>query len=52
MPILKEAVYPVLTNSPDTFTPDGKWIIGETPEVRYFNGNEKFRKTKARANAE
>ena len=33
MPILKEAVYPSLTNSPDTFTPDGKWIIGETPEV-------------------
>lgn len=31
-PIL-ENVQPVLTNSPDTFTPDGRWILGETPEV-------------------
>lgn len=33
IPILKEAVNPILTNSPDTFTPNGKWILGETPEV-------------------
>ncbi|VVC25267.1 Hypothetical protein CINCED_3A003153 [Cinara cedri] len=45
IPILKDAVYPTLTNSPDTFTPNGKWILGETPEIdNYFvavgmNGN-------------
>lgn len=45
VPILKQAKDPVLTNSPDNFTPDGKWILGETPEVtNYFvavgmNGN-------------
>jgi len=36
IPILKDAVYPTLANSPDTFTPNGKWILGETPEVKYF----------------
>lgn len=36
IPILKDAVYPTLTNSPDTFTPNGKWILGETPEVNHF----------------
>lgn len=36
IPILKDAVYPTLTNSPDTFTPNGKWILGETPEVNYL----------------
>ncbi|XP_050540511.1 pyruvate dehydrogenase phosphatase regulatory subunit, mitochondrial-like isoform X2 [Daktulosphaira vitifoliae] len=45
LPILKEVVNPLLSNSPDTFTPNGKWILGETPEVdNYFvavgmNGN-------------
>ncbi|KAL4119079.1 hypothetical protein QTP88_011944 [Uroleucon formosanum] len=45
IPILKDAVYPTLANSPDTFTPNGKWILGETPEIdNYFvavgmNGN-------------
>ncbi|KAK7864281.1 hypothetical protein R5R35_009540 [Gryllus longicercus] len=44
-PLLAEAISPFLTNSPDNFTPDGKWILGETPEVHnYFvavgmNGN-------------
>ena len=35
IPILKEACYEPLINAPDTFTPDGKWVIGETPEVWY-----------------
>ncbi|KAI5738178.1 hypothetical protein M8J77_003944 [Diaphorina citri] len=45
LPILENVTKPVLHNSPDTFTPNGKWILGETPEVRnYFvavgmNGN-------------
>lgn len=33
LPVLKEAEYQPLVNSPDTFTPDGKWILGEAPEV-------------------
>lgn len=33
LPILKDVHNPVLTNSPDNFTPDGRWILGETPEV-------------------
>jgi len=33
LPILKDVQNPVLTNSPDNFTPDGRWILGETPEV-------------------
>ena len=43
--ILKEAEYEMLMNTPDAFTPDGRWVIGETPEVaNYFvcvgmNGN-------------
>ena len=37
LPILKETQYDFLLNTPDAFTPDGKWILGETPEVgRYF----------------
>ena len=37
LPILKEAQYESLLNTPDAFTPDGRWILGETPEVgRYF----------------
>ncbi|XP_067001335.2 pyruvate dehydrogenase phosphatase regulatory subunit, mitochondrial [Anabrus simplex] len=45
IPVLSGAVQPQLTNSPDNFTPDGKWILGEAPEVNnYFvavgmNGN-------------
>ena len=37
--------YDFLLNTPDAFTPDGRWILGETPEVaNYFvcagmNGN-------------
>ena len=43
--LLKEAKYDMLINTPDAFTPDGRWIIGESPEVeKYFvcvgmNGN-------------
>jgi hypothetical protein len=29
MPILKEAPYEMLLNTPDAFTPDGRWILGE-----------------------
>lgn len=45
IPILKETPYDFLINTPDAFTPDGRWILGETPEVaNYFvcagmNGN-------------
>ena len=37
LPILKETHIGKLLNTPDAFTPDGKWILGETPEVgKYF----------------
>lgn len=45
LPILKEVEYPNIYNCPDNFTPDGRWILGESPEVKnYFvavgmNGN-------------
>lgn len=45
IPLLKSCHNPNLTNSPDNFTPDGRWILGEVPEVKnYFvacgmNGN-------------
>merc|ERR1719167_877157 len=45
IPILKETQYDFLLNTPDAFTPDGRRILGETPEVgNYFvcagmNGN-------------
>ena len=45
LPALKKAEYDCLVNTPDAFTPDGKWIMGETPEVgNYYvcagmNGN-------------
>ncbi len=45
VPILREAEYDCLLNTPDAFTPDGRWILGESPEVgQYFvcagmNGN-------------
>ncbi|KAK3885748.1 hypothetical protein Pcinc_010060 [Petrolisthes cinctipes] len=45
LPILKRTNYQPLVNAPDNFTPDGKWILGETPEIdNYFvavgmNGN-------------
>ncbi|XP_066258904.1 pyruvate dehydrogenase phosphatase regulatory subunit, mitochondrial-like isoform X1 [Euwallacea similis] len=44
-PILEGCPEPELVNSPDNFTPDGRWILGEAPEVKnYFvacgmNGN-------------
>lgn len=44
-PILKSCSSPKVVNSPDNFTPDGRWILGEAPEVKnYFvacgmNGN-------------
>lgn len=45
MPILEEVKKPVIVNSPDNFTPDGRWLMGETPSLNnYFvacgmNGN-------------
>ncbi|XP_029676057.1 pyruvate dehydrogenase phosphatase regulatory subunit, mitochondrial-like [Formica exsecta] len=45
LPILKEVEHPNIYNCPDNFTPDGRWILGESPEVKnYFvavgmNGN-------------
>ncbi|XP_020711811.1 pyruvate dehydrogenase phosphatase regulatory subunit, mitochondrial-like isoform X2 [Athalia rosae] len=45
LPILREMGEPTIYNSPDNFTPDGRWILGESPEVKnYFiavgmNGN-------------
>lgn len=38
-PALAEVEKPHLINWPDNFTPDGRWILGETPEVgNYFVG--------------
>ncbi|KAL3289639.1 hypothetical protein HHI36_023048 [Cryptolaemus montrouzieri] len=45
IPALTQCVQPEYVNSPDNFTPDGRWILGETAEVtKYFvacgmNGN-------------
>ena len=45
MEILKQVCFDFLLNTPDAFTPDGRWILGEAPEVgNYFvcagmNGN-------------
>ena len=45
LPALRAAQFRPLINAPDTFTPDGLWITGETPEVdNYYvccgmNGN-------------
>merc|ERR1719427_146203 len=45
LPLLRDTQYDFLLNTPDAFTPDGRWILGETPEVaNYFvcagmNGN-------------
>lgn len=36
LPVLKNCKNPKLTNCPDNFTPDGKWILGETPEVNNY----------------
>ncbi|OAD55699.1 Pyruvate dehydrogenase phosphatase regulatory subunit, mitochondrial, partial [Eufriesea mexicana] len=44
LPLLKN-IQPSVYNCPDNFTPDGRWILGESPEVKnYFvavgmNGN-------------
>nr|CAD7592919.1 unnamed protein product [Timema genevievae] len=34
-PVLKDIGSATLSNSPDNFTPDGRWILGETPESEY-----------------
>ena len=36
-PFLKEAAYDFLSNTPDAFTPDGRWILGEAPEVGNYH---------------
>lgn len=44
-PILKQTAYEMFINTPDAFTPDGRWLIGQAPEIgNYFvcagmNGN-------------
>ena len=43
LPILKEMTFDLLLNTPDAFTPDGRWILGETPEVgNYFVSQYSF----------
>jgi len=45
LPILEEVKQPNIYNCPDNFTPDGIWILGESPEVKNYyvavgmNGN-------------
>ncbi|KAJ8686178.1 hypothetical protein QAD02_021972 [Eretmocerus hayati] len=45
LPVLKEVKEPFVYNCPDNFSPDGRWILGETSDVQnYFvavgmNGN-------------
>lgn len=45
MPELANSGDPIITNTPDNFTPDGRWCLGETAEIKnYFvavgmNGN-------------
>ncbi|XP_015510109.2 pyruvate dehydrogenase phosphatase regulatory subunit, mitochondrial-like isoform X1 [Neodiprion pinetum] len=36
LPILREMGDPTIYNSPDNFTPDGRWILGESPEVKNY----------------
>lgn len=39
MPILSQVVEPFIYICPDTFTPDGRWILGESSAVKnYFVG--------------
>jgi pyruvate dehydrogenase phosphatase regulatory subunit len=33
VPSLGDAVFARLCNGPEAFSPDGKWIVGEAPEV-------------------
>lgn len=33
LPILAKVATPHLLSSPDNFSPDGRWVIGEAPEV-------------------
>ncbi|KAG1684347.1 Pyruvate dehydrogenase phosphatase regulatory subunit, mitochondrial [Nymphon striatum] len=35
-PIMEDAVLDKLCNFPDGFTPDGKWILGESPEIENY----------------
>lgn len=32
-PVMEQAHVQQLTNGPESFTPDGDWILGESPEV-------------------
>lgn len=36
IPLLQTSRNPVLKNCPDNFTPNGKWILGEVPEVLFI----------------
>lgn len=45
MPVLNEVSEPFIYNCPDNFTPDGRWILGESSDVKNYyvavgmNGN-------------
>ena len=36
MPSLRNANLEMLCNGPEAFSPDCKWIVGETPEIRNY----------------
>lgn len=36
IPMLKEAQVDRLCNAAENFTPDCKWILGETPEIKNY----------------
>uniref|UniRef100_A0A1B0C9I4 Putative dimethylglycine dehydrogenase n=1 Tax=Lutzomyia longipalpis TaxID=7200 RepID=A0A1B0C9I4_LUTLO len=36
VPCLEEAVLERLSNVPEVFSPDGKWIVGESPEIQNY----------------
>ena len=37
MPTLQEAEVEKLTNGPEGFTPDSRWLVGRSPKVRYIH---------------
>lgn len=40
VPSLKQVELESLVNAPETFSPDCKWIVGETPEVTIILSSE------------
>lgn len=39
VPTLEDAVLERLSNGPEAFSPDGRWIMGESPEVKISSHN-------------